>query len=60
MATKYEIADYLVNLHTLIDAQRQNGNSTPSTTLADEYEKNWGELKDIITKENEDEARKRK
>lgn len=56
---KAEIAEYLVNLHTLMDAQRATGGSPVSSTLSAEYEKNWGLLKDAITKENENEARSR-
>lgn len=58
--TKYEIASYLVSLHTLLEAQSKGAHSIPSTTLAAEYERNWSLLKDIITKENDDETRKRK
>lgn len=58
--TKYELASYLVSLHTLLEAQSKSSHSIPSTVLAAEYEKNWGDLKDIITKEAEDETRKRK
>lgn len=55
MATKYELASYLVSLHTLLEAQSKGHVSVPSTVLGDEYERNWGKLKDIITKENENE-----
>lgn len=54
---KAEIASYLVSLHTLLEAQSKGVVSVPSTTLGDEYEKYWGQLKSIITKENENEAR---
>lgn len=53
--TKCEMAEYLVNLHTLMDAQQATG-ANPSTLLADEYRKHWDLLKSTITKENEDEA----
>lgn len=56
--TKCELAAYLVNLHTLMDAQRATG-ANPSTLLADDYRKHWDLLKTTITKENEDEARNR-
>lgn len=54
---KAEIASYLVSLHTLLEAQSKGVVSVPSTTLGDEYNKYWDQLKSIITKENEDEAR---
>lgn len=57
MPSKYELASYLTNLHTLLEAQSKGVVSVPSTVLAEEYERNWGLLKDIITKENENEAR---
>lgn len=56
--TKYELAGYLVNLHTLMDAQQATG-ANPSTLLADDYRKHWDLLKSTITKENEDETRNR-
>lgn len=59
MASKYDIAQYLVNLHTLLQAQDSAGGLLKSGTLAAEYETNWGLLKDTINKENEDETRKR-
>lgn len=56
METKYVIAEYLVNLHTLIDAQ-QRTITLPSTTLAAEYDRQWVILKDLINKEQADETR---
>lgn len=55
---KQDLAQYLVNLHTLMDAQKAIG-ANPSTIFADEYQKVWDLLKSTITKENEDEARNR-
>lgn len=55
---KLELSAYLVNLHTLMQAQTASV-SMASQTLAAEYDKHWGLLKDAIAKENEDEARKR-
>lgn len=55
---KAELAQYLADLRTLMSAQDAVGLQF-STTLATEYEKNWGLLKDAITKENENEARSR-
>lgn len=52
---KAEIASYLVSLNTLLDAQSKGVTSVPNTTLADEYNKYWGLLKEAITKESEDE-----
>lgn len=57
---KIDIASYLVNLHTLLDAQSKGAGGIPSTTLANEYEKHWGLLKNTIEKENEHEARSSK
>lgn len=54
MPDKFQIASYLVNLHTLLEAQSKGVVSIPSTTLGDEYEKYWSQLKSIITKENEE------
>lgn len=59
MATKFELAQYLVNIHTLMQAQTASVHSIPSTTLADDYNRTWDILKDTITKENEDETRNR-
>lgn len=56
---KVEIAGYLVNLHTLLEAQSKGQTSVPSSVLAAEYEKHWGLLKEAIAKENaDDEARR--
>lgn len=55
--TKADLAEYLVNLHILMEAQQATGGNLPSTFLADEYNKHWGLLKATITKENEHEAR---
>lgn len=53
---KYQLAMYLVNLHTLLEAQSK-GASLPSTTLSNEYNENWQLLKTTINKENEYDAR---
>lgn len=50
MNEKYDLAMYLVNLHTLMDAQRANGQA-PSQTIGDEYNHGWAKLKEIITHE---------
>lgn len=47
MNEKYDLAMYLVNLHTLMDAQRANG-QTPSATLGAEYNRGWAQLKEMI------------
>lgn len=44
---KYDLAQYLVNLHTLMDAQGAIGVSK-STVLADEYNRVWSQLKEEI------------
>lgn len=54
---KLELSSYLVNLHTLLEAQSKGVTSVPSQVLAQEYEKHWGLLKDTIAKENERETR---
>lgn len=54
---KAEIASYLVSLHTLMDAQFANPVADVSQTLAAEYAKHWGLLKDIIIEERDNEAR---
>lgn len=56
---KDELASYLVSLHTLLEAQSKGAHSIPSTVLADEYNRCWDQLKDIINKEQENETRKR-
>lgn len=53
---KTELAGYLINLHSLMEAQK-GSNAMSSTVLADEYEKHWNLLKAVITKENERETR---
>lgn len=55
--TKQEQASYLVNLNTLLEAQSKGQHSMASQTLAAEYEKAWGEFKETLRKEQEDEAR---
>lgn len=55
---KFEIAQYLVNLHVLLTAQETTGGLNKSATLASEYNRNWDLLKAEINKENEDETRK--
>lgn len=57
MATKYELAGYLVNLNTLITAQFESARAHPSTTLVKEYERGWDELKNLINQEQTDETR---
>lgn len=56
MSEKYAIADYLVNLMGIMsgkeDAGRAKGN-----TLAEEYNRTYSRLTDLIKKEQEDAAR---
>lgn len=59
MPSKYELAEYLANLHTLLSAQDQAGGLSKSRTLLDEYNTTWGVLKDAIEKEKDNETRKR-
>lgn len=56
---KFDITSYLVNLHTLLEAQSKGVHSVPSTVLAQEYNKHWNLLKDTIIKENENETRRK-
>lgn len=56
MATKYELANYLSSLHSLMEGQDKNG-LLKSTLLGDEYTKHWGLLKQAITEDNEHDAR---
>lgn len=51
MATKEDLASYLVNLHTLMEAQEATA-VAKSQLLVDEYNRTWGELKTAITEEN--------
>lgn len=55
--TKVEIAGYLASLNSLIEAQEKSGTNLRSQLLAQEYEKYWNLLKQIITKENDHETR---
>lgn len=57
MPSKFELAEYLANLHTLLTAQDQVGGLIKSKTLLVEYNTNWGLLKDTIEKESKDETR---
>lgn len=56
MGSKYDIAQYLVYLHTLMEAQDDVG-LNKSTLLADEYNKHWGLLRTAIEKDNHDESK---
>lgn len=49
---KTELAQYLVNLHTLLAAQT-SGTSAPSAVLSAEYERNWKLLKEEIEKDEQ-------
>lgn len=52
--TKAELAEYLVNIKTLMEAQQAGPHSIPSTVLAAEYNRGWGQLKEFINKEQDD------
>lgn len=54
---KAETASYLVSLHTLLDAQSKGVHSIPSKVLSDEYNRVWDGLKELINKDQENEAR---
>lgn len=56
---KAETASYLYTLHSLMQAQSSGPRSTTSGWLADEYNREWENLKEMIRKDQEDEARKR-
>lgn len=53
---KYDLAQYLVNLQTLLESQERTG-LEKSTSIAEEYNSSWGKLKDAIKQEKEDETR---
>lgn len=53
MADKHALASYLVNLHTIMEAQEAMGTIQKSRVLADEYNRGYAELKKLI----EDETR---
>lgn len=53
---KYDTAQYLVNLVTLIEFQKASGAHNPSKVLSTEFEKGWEVLKRQIM-EVEDETR---
>lgn len=48
---KAELAQYLVNLHTLLQAQSSGAHSVPSAVLSEEYNRNWALLKEEIDNE---------
>lgn len=51
---KAELAQYLVNLHTLLSAQASSAHSVPSAVLSAEYERSWALLKEKIDDETRD------
>lgn len=60
MPDKFELATYLVNLHTLLTAQEQVGSIAKSRTIVDEYNANWEKLKQMITEGDKYETRTRR
>lgn len=50
---KAELAQYLVNLHTLLAAQGSSAHSVPSAVLSAEYDRNWALLKEEIKKDEQ-------
>ena len=59
---RYDILEYLANLHTILDAQEKAGRKK-STWLGREYNRVWHEFENFLKaeqqKEDEDEARRR-
>lgn len=60
MPTKYELVSYLSSLISILDSQDDAGAMLRSSTISDEYKRGYDELKGILAKEREDEARERK
>lgn len=58
---KAELAGYLANLHSLLEAQEKTGVKAKSKWILAEYEKTWQEFQDVVTKEdkNEDHPQRR-
>lgn len=56
--TKQEIASYLVNLNSIIEAQ-EKGSNARSQALSNEYIKHYDLLKQEIEKEKKDESQRR-
>lgn len=52
--SKAELAQYLVNLNTLLAAQSSAAHSVPSAVLSAEYDRNWALLKQEIEKDERD------
>lgn len=57
--TKLESAGYLYTLHSLMQAQSSGPNGTVSPWLAREYEREWDVFKELVRKDQENEARNR-
>lgn len=56
MASKFELASYLVSIHNLLEAQEATGVTRKSPWLVDEYNRAWAEYKEVT----ENETRQRK
>jgi hypothetical protein len=54
---KAQLASYLVNLNSIVEAQDKGANPR-SHALGREYDRHFTKLKELIQKEEEDEARK--
>lgn len=54
--SKAELAQYLVNLNTLLAAQSSAAHSVPSAVLSAEYDRNWALLKQEIENEERNET----
>lgn len=57
MERKAQLAAYLASLATILDQMDKSGSVNRSASLGEEYHRVYDELKGIIDKENEDEAR---
>jgi hypothetical protein len=55
--TKQELAGYMASLTTLLEQQDKSGVHSRSQQLGREFNRCWEELKDIITKEEKENAR---
>jgi hypothetical protein len=55
--TKQELAGYMASLLTLLEHQDKSGVHIRSVQLGREFDRCWEELKDIITKEEKENAR---
>ena len=57
MSEKYDLADYLVNLISIMDSKESTG-IAKGNTLIKEYDRAYAEFKGILQKEQANETRK--